>query len=210
MNDKDSDSAPLTADVGAQRVARVYAEALLNNAEKRGQVEALFEELDSLVHDVFRSDPLVEQFFASPAVPTKVKAEAIERLFGGRGSELFINFLKVLNDHGRLDLLPQILRALRDLHERRQRRVRVYVRSAVPLADDQRGMLEDTVRRTLHLEPILVTTVDPDLIGGMTVRVWDFLYDASVSTQLATIRDYLIARCSHEIQSGRDRFSLAE
>ena len=54
---------------------------------------------------------------------------------------------------------------------------------------------------------MLATKIDPDLLGGLVVRVGDWLYDASVRTQLETIRNQIIARSSHEIQSGRNRFS---
>src|SRR6266545_718197 len=102
MNHHDDQQDRVIADVGAQRIARVYAEALLNAAAKRNEVDAIHEQLDSLVSDVFRAHPLIEQFFASPAVPTGVKAAQFQSLFGGRGTELFTNFLLVLNEHGRL------------------------------------------------------------------------------------------------------------
>ena len=67
MSNGDSQVQP-AADVGAQRIARIYAEALLNAAEKRGQADGILEELESLVQDVFRADPHFETFLASPAV----------------------------------------------------------------------------------------------------------------------------------------------
>src|SRR5262249_56227312 len=83
----------------------------------------------------------------------------------------------------------------------------VEVRSAAPLDDDQRDRLRRELQETFHLEPLLETEVDPELLGGMLVRVGDWVYDASVRTQLETIRNQIIARSSHEIQSGRNRFS---
>ena len=64
----------------------------------------------------------------------------------------------------------------------------------------------DSVVFAYGKEPVLHTRVDPDLLGGLVVRVGDWLYDASVRTRLADIRDQVIQRSSHEIQSGRDRF----
>ena len=51
---------PVTADVGAQRIARVYAEALYDAAAAKDQAKEVFEELTSLVTDVFRRDPALE------------------------------------------------------------------------------------------------------------------------------------------------------
>ncbi len=207
MNHREEQQDQKIADVGAQRVARVYAEALLRAADKRGEVEITLEQLDSLVRDVFQANSLVERFLASPAVPARVKEAEIQKLFAGRGTDLFTNFLLILNEHGRLELLRSVLAAYRDLYDQRARRVRVLVRSAAPLPDDQQERLRHNLRETLHLEPILETRIDPDLLGGLVVKVGDWQYDGSVRTRLQTIRNHLIERSSHEIQSGRDRFS---
>lgn len=195
-----------TADVGSQRVAKVYAEALLAAADKQGQADEVVEELEALVRDLFKSDPRTEAFFSSAAIGRKAKAEVIRKTFEGRASELFCNFLQVLNEHERLDLLRPILAAARDLRDQRARRIRIQVRSAVPLPDEQRERLLLELRQSFHLEPILEPQVDPDLLGGMVVKVGDWLYDGSVRTQLDNLRKQLIERSSYEIQSGRDRF----
>jgi F-type H+-transporting ATPase subunit delta len=204
------DHQPFTADVGAQRVARVYAEALLNAAEKQGQADTAFEELEALVREVFQADPQFEAFLSSSAIGRDRKGQVLQSIFQGRGSEVFVNFLLVLNEHERLDLLRAVLAAAREIRDQRARRIRVRVRSAVPLPDDQRDRLLQDLRQSFQLEPLLETEVDPELLGGLVVRVGDWLYDASVRTQLENIRNQLIAESSHEIQSRRDSFSSAE
>jgi F-type H+-transporting ATPase subunit delta len=194
-----------TADVGAQRVAHVYAEALLNSAGQQG--DAAVEELESLIGDVFAADPDFETFLSSGAVGRDQKAQVIQSVFGSRGTPNFVNFLLVLNAHERLNLLRPILEAAREIRDQRARRIRVEVRSAVPLPDDQRERLRQQLRESFHQEPLLETRVDADLLGGLVLRVGDWLYDASVRTKLETLRNQLIAESSHEIQSRRDRFS---
>src|SRR5713101_2675683 len=130
-DDKDADFEPI-ADVSAQRVARVYAEALLNAADKQGQADAIFEELDSLVGDVFAANPQFETLLSSAAAGRKARAEILKAVFSDRASQLFYNFLLVLNDQERLDLLRTILAAYRDLNDQRSARIRVQVESAVP------------------------------------------------------------------------------
>jgi F-type H+-transporting ATPase subunit delta len=197
-------------DVGAQRLAKVYAEALLGSATQGNAVESVLEEFDSLINDVFAAEPLLEDMFCTPVVPAKVKEAGLERVFEGRASELFRNFLQVLNHHNRLDLLRLILKALHQLVDDRNRRIRVRVRSAVPLSDAHRARLEQAVRNNLKLEPVFDETVDPELLGGLIVRVKDWQFDGSVRSQLTKLRNQLIERSSHEIQSGRDRFRNQE
>jgi F-type H+-transporting ATPase subunit delta len=199
--------AHLAADVSALHIARIYAEALLGVADKHGQAEAIREELDSLVDDVFAADRRIEELFASPAVPRQAKAELIERALASQASPLFTNFLNVLNDHGRLDLLRAIRAAYHELLDQRAHRVRVQVHSAVPLDEEQRRRLAEELRDVFHVEPVLEERIEPALLGGMTVKVGDWLYDASLRTRLHNLRNKITARATYEIQSGRDRFS---
>jgi F-type H+-transporting ATPase subunit delta len=190
-----------------QRVAKVYAEALLRAAEQSGQGAAVLDELRALVDDVFRRDPAIERFLSSPAVGRERKAEVIKRAFAGRASELLTNFLTVLNAHDRMEVLRAVARAYSDLYDRGQNRMQVLVRTAVPLADDQRERIAGELREAFGKEPVLHASVDPALLGGLVVQVDDWIYDASVRTRLDLIRKQLVERSSHAIQTGRDRFS---
>jgi F-type H+-transporting ATPase subunit delta len=194
-------------DVSAQRIGHVYAEALLNAAEKQNQAAQIGAELDSLVADVFRNRPEIEQFLASAALGRHAKSKILNSVFGSRASELVARFLQVLNDHDRIELIRVVRNEYHDELDRRSNRLQVLVRSAVPLSDDQRSRLSDEVRALYHQEPILNASVDADLLGGIVVRVGDQQYDGSVRTRIEAIGNQLIERSSHEIQSGRDRFS---
>jgi F-type H+-transporting ATPase subunit delta len=196
-------------DVGARRIARVYAEALLNAAEARNQVDDILEELASLVQGVIAADPKAAAVFSSAALGRKARLEILEKVFKPRASELFYQFLRVLNDHERLDLLTLVNSEIRALSDQRRRRIRVQVSSAVPLVDDQRERISARVRDFFQLEPILLEQVEPSLLGGLRVRIGDRQLDSTVRTRLETLKQQLLARSSHEIQSGRDRFSTA-
>lgn len=206
---KNKDSRP-TADVTAQRVARVYAEALLNAAQKHDQAENVLDEYRSLIDEVFAANPQVETLLSSAALGRTKRKGTLESVFEKRASPVFFNFLLVLNDHERLELLRPILVALQELYDERARRIRVHVHSAVPLPDDQQTRLAENVREAFGLEPILEAQIDPELLGGLKVRVGDWQFDGSLRTQLDTIRSEILERSSHEIQSRRDRFSTAD
>jgi F-type H+-transporting ATPase subunit delta len=156
-------------------------------------------EFAALFNDIFRADPQFEAFLASHAIGRKPKAEVIHKVFDHRASEVFRNFLLVLNDHQRLGMLRGIYEAATELNNERTGRFRAYVTTAVPLPDDQRERLTQELRQKYNKEPILVTRVDPALLGGMVVRVADWLYDGSVRKQLENIRKQLIARGSHAV-----------
>jgi len=197
-------------DVTSQQLAKIYASALLTNALQRNEVDNVLEELTSLIDDVFQADPIVEEMFAAPIVPTEVKEAAIQRLCEGRASELISNFLQVLNQHGRLELVRLIAKEMRKLIDERARRIRVLVRTALPLPEDQQQRLAQYIHEALNLEPVLDLQVDPELLGGLVVRVLDWQFDGSVRTRLFDLRNQIIERSSHEIQSGRNRFCADE
>jgi F-type H+-transporting ATPase subunit delta len=197
-------------DTGTQRVARVYAEALLKAAVGRNNVDEILAELEALVDEVCAKNPELEAFLTSGTLGRERKAHAIRAAFEGRADELVVNALLVLNDHDRLDLLRPIVTAFRELRDQWAGRIPVQVVSAAPLPEDQVARLRQELQDTFQKEPVILTRVDPELLGGMVVRVGDWLFDRSVRAQLESIRNQIIARSSYEIQSGRDRFRTAD
>jgi F-type H+-transporting ATPase subunit delta len=196
------------ADVTVQRLAAVYAEALLNAAG--ADTGGILDQLDSLVDDVFKADPRLESLLAGAAVGRKTREEAIEKTFKGRASDVFYHFLLVLNHHDRLDLIRPIRTAAQELNDARARKVRVHVYSAISLNDEFQNRIRARVQEVFKLEPVLMLHVDESLLGGLKVRIGDQVLDATVRTRIDNLRNQLIARSSHEIQSRRDRFSSAE
>ena len=199
------------ADASERRVARVYAEALLDEALKRDAGPEVLDEMQALLAQVTGpgSDPLMQSFFlAWRRRPGGARRRPAPRLRGPgqrRAAQL-----RPRPQRARPARTPSARRGrLPDLLEQRTGKVRVQVRSAVPLEDDQRARLTEQLHALLQREPVLEETVDPALLGGLVVQVGDYLFDASVRNRLRSIKDQLIERSSHAIQTGRDRFSSA-
>jgi F-type H+-transporting ATPase subunit delta len=190
-----------------RRLATVYAEALLDVADQRGQADDIGQELETIVRDVLMQSAEVERALASPVVRRGVKEKLIGDAFKGKVSDLLFNFLHVLNAKDRLALLRHVAAAYRDLLDQQEKRLRVRVRSAVALSEQQTEHLRQVIAQATGLEPVVSARVDPDLLGGMIVQIGDQVFDSSVRTRIETIRNQLLARSSYEIQTGRDRFS---
>ena len=193
-------------DVGIEQIADVYAQAFLGAAEAAGQTESLVEELDSLAADVLEPFPAFAAVLASAQVSHEEKVGILDRVLGGQASPLLLNFLKVLSRHGRLDSLAAIGRHVRQHYERMRGRVHVRLATAQPISDDLAQRIAERLRSIIHGEPVLERMVDPNLIAGAVMRVGDTIYDASIATQLENVREQMIDRSVHEIQSRRDRF----
>ena len=85
-------------------------------------------------------------------------------------------------------------------------RMEVQVATAAPLEEPQLEALKQQLGKLLGAEVVVKAEVDPSLIGGLVVRVGDTVYDGSVANQLAQLRQQMVDRSAHEIQSRRDRF----
>jgi F-type H+-transporting ATPase subunit delta len=188
-------------------VARRYAEAFVDAAEKEGGAGPALDEIEEIEADILKPFPLFAEILSSSRVPAAEKDRILLEIFDGRASSLVLRFLRVLNRHGRLDLLGAVQQEARSIWDRRNRRIPVKVRSAVPLDEAQLQSLSDRLARLVAGTPILNVSTDPALIGGLVVQVGDTLYDASVKSRLAQLRHRLIEGKTHEIQSRRDQFS---
>jgi len=191
-----------------QQIAKVYAHALLGAAQSGNQTEAIVEEFDSLVSDVFDPHPELERLLSSGILTHDEKVGILDRTLGGQASPLLLNFLKVLSAHGRLDGLRAIHQSLHDAYDVLCGRVRVEVRTAVPLDSQLAERLTSRLREMFDGEPQLNPTTHPDLIGGIVLKVGDTVLDGSVASQLAQVRHQMIDRSVHEIQSRRDHFRI--
>ncbi len=197
-------------DVGSQGISAVYAKAFLGATEAAGATDAALAELDSLISDVLDKLPRLDAIFSSALVSGEEKIALIDKSFGPKASPLLRNFLKVLAHHGRLDILRGIRRRARQMYDKMRGRQRVQISTAADLDADLTRRLTDMLRGMLGAEPVLEVNTRPELIGGIVLRVGDTVYDGSIATRLERIREHMIERSVHEIQSGRDRFGIAE
>jgi F-type H+-transporting ATPase subunit delta len=195
-----------TFEVGAQQVATVYARALLNAAEKGGKTDEIVAELDSFVVDLLDKLPQLEAVLNSMVVEPDQKIHLLDRLIGGKASPLLLNFLKTLARHDRLDVLRPAHQAIHVLLDELRHHLRIEVQAAAPLNGELRQQLIALVQRLFGGNPVLEEELRPELIGGLVMRVGDTVYDGSIATHLEKLRQQMIDRSVHEIQSRRDRF----
>ena len=186
--DQDASAAPRGAvEDDAAEVIRAYAEALVNAAEKGNEAEAVLGELDEINADVLLAHPQFATLLASPFVPAADKDRILAETLEGRALPTVLRFLRVLNRHGRLDLLASIARVGREIWDRRQNRRPVTIRSAVPLDEAQLASVTDAVAAYAGRPVQLTAKVDPELIGGLVVRLGSRMVDASLKTKLQNL-----------------------
>ncbi|MHB1425414.1 MAG: ATP synthase F1 subunit delta [Gemmataceae bacterium] len=184
-------------DDATRHVARIYAEALLAAADKRQQTQEVLEQLEELVRDVLARNAMFALFLASAVFNRDHKRQTLRHAFEGKINGVLYHFLLVLNDHDRLGILREVAVLMRDIYERRAGRMHVDVTAAVALDEAQREGLRRELRDKFHREPILSVRVDAELLGGLVVKVDDWVFDASVRARLERIRTQLIEKGSY-------------
>jgi len=191
----------LTTNVRQARIARVYAEAFIAVAARQHQVEDAGAELDAFVANVIGKDPRVAAFFTSPAITRKAREPILNAALAANASPLVGNFIRVLNHNNRLDLLPAIAAACRELLDKRAGRVRVLVRSAIALDAAHQAEIRTMLAASLQKEPVLDLRTEPELLGGLVVQVGDKVYDTSVRSRLEALRTQLTSRGSNVVKA---------
>lgn len=163
-------------------VAATYAEALYGAAKEAGAVDAVAGDLRSLVESIGTS-PDVLRLIESPDVAVEAKKGALAGIFAERNPTL-ANFLKVVLDRGRASDLPDIAKAFTAKVDDAEGRIAVEAITAVPLPDDLRQKILDKVQRETGRTPFVTERVDPEIVGGLILRVGSVMLDASVRRHL--------------------------
>jgi F-type H+-transporting ATPase subunit delta len=189
-------------------IARVYSDAFLNAAGDKA-AEGI-EEFTSFLEDVLAANPKFESMFVTSLSNRDEKLGFIDRVVAPHSSEFFANYLRVLAQHDRLDLLKAILATARLEFEKRNGQQRVQVVSVKPLDEATLARVKERVAEAFGFEPIIEPQTDSSLIGGVIIRVGNSVYDGSLRSWLKQLAKKMHQGSLHEIQSGRDRFSHPE
>ena len=170
-----------------------YAEALFEAAREREELEEVLDDLREFV-TVLRENEELRLFFYGGQVPERQKRKAIEGLTEGMTTST-TNFLKVLSDNGREEILEDVLRQYEELVKEHLGRIEVEVTTAVELSEDSERRLKERLGKVLEgREVILETRVDPDLLGGAVFRFGGRMMDGSIRGRLESLREGMLER----------------
>ena len=198
-----------STDIGVERLAKVYAQAVIEAADRRQCRREVIDELAAIVRDVLPKVPRAHLVFDSPKVSPEDKSAVIDRICGGRVQPTTLHALHVLARHGRLGMLGHVVSAAQRLADEMEGRRQATITSAVTLDPSEQAAITAAVESAVggRITPTFI--VDPDIIGGLVVRIADTVYDHSIATSLVRLRARLKQRSIHEIQYGRDRLGTA-
>jgi len=175
----------------ARASATRYARALLDVVIQEGEPEKVEREL-SAVADLYSSTPELQKALTNPAVPVAAKRGIVEALLTKtESSPVLGRLLLMLADRNRLVLLPELASVYHQRLMEHRQIDRAEVTTALPLSPEQAAQLEQRLGAATGRHVMMTTQVDPSLIGGAVARVGSTIYDGSIATQLAKMRERL-------------------
>lgn len=194
-------------DTGAEQLGKVYAQALLGSADAAGVADDVLRQLGQLVDEYLAGSPQLAAALASPRIDEEDKSRVIDRLFGGEFHPVLIKFLKVMGRRGRLGYVAAVRTAADSLRDQMLGRTVAEVRTAVPLEDSLRQAILDRITTATGKQVRLIETVDPQLVGGMVIRVGDTVFDGSVANQINKLTKRVRSGFSRELLQRFEAFA---
>ena len=169
-----------------EEIATVYGRSLFDVASEQGKLDEVRTQLGE-VADVLSETRELQIFFFSPYFSTEEKKAGLHRAIEG-ADEAILNFLELLVENHRMPALFRIRRVYEGLWQEENQLLPVHITSAVELDKSTVKQLGDKIGEQTGRKVELSSEVEPDILGGIVVRVGNSIIDASIRSRLEQLR----------------------
>jgi F-type H+-transporting ATPase subunit delta len=169
-----------------EEIGEVYARALFEVATDQDKLDEIHEELGQF-SDAISENRDLTRFFFSPYFSSEEKKEGLKKMIDG-AEPAFMNFLEALVERHRMPAIFRIRARFEKLWEEERKLLSVQVTSAVELDKKTINGIGKTIGEQVGREVELSSEVDPEILGGIVLRVGNFILDASIRNRLEQLR----------------------
>ncbi len=169
-----------------EEIANVYARSLFEVAQEQDKLDSIREQLGQFA-DALNGDRQLAIFFFSPYFSGQEKKDGLRRMLSG-ADPTFMNFLEALVERHRMPVIFRIRNRYNEMWDAVNRLLPVEVTTAVPLDDRTVQSIGQSIGEQTGNEIELSTVVDPNVLGGIVLRVGNFVLDASIRNRLEQLR----------------------
>jgi F-type H+-transporting ATPase subunit delta len=169
-----------------EEIAQVYARSLFEVAQEHDKLDEVRDQIGQFADALGESREL-QTFFFSPYFSTEEKKKGLDTALDG-ADETVENFLALLIENHRMPALFRVRRELDSMWQDVNKLLPVTITSAIELDAAVTRQIGDEIGRQTGRTVDLTSTVDPDVLGGIVVRVGNSILDASVRTRLERLR----------------------
>jgi F-type H+-transporting ATPase subunit delta len=165
-----------------------YAAALFELAKEHKEIERVEKDVAAF-RDLLDGSEDLRRLVRSPVISAEQQARALSAILDRAGiSGLTANFLKLIARNRRLFAVGDMLKAFQALLARERGEVGADVASAHPLSTEQMQVLSDSLKASIGKNVRIHTRVDPNLLGGLVVKVGSKMIDSSLRTKLDNLK----------------------
>ena len=169
-----------------EEIATVYARALFEVAKEHGDLDEVREQIGQFA-DALDSERALQTFFFSPYFSTEEKKDGLHRAIDG-ADDAVMNFLELLVEKHRMPAIFRIRRELDAMWRKENQMLPVQLTSAIPLDEQTVADLGRTIGERTGRKVDLTASVNPDILGGIVLRVGNSILDASIRNRLESLR----------------------
>ena len=169
-----------------EEIAAVYARSLFEVAQEQGKLDTIREELGQFA-DALDGNRELQVFFFSPYFSTIEKKDGLDRAVSD-ADPILVNFLKLLIENHRMPVIFRVRRVVDELWRKENKLLPVTVTSAVELDQGTVSQIGDRIAEQTGRKVELSAIVEPDILGGLVVRVGNSILDASIRNRLEQLR----------------------
>jgi F-type H+-transporting ATPase subunit delta len=169
-----------------EEIAQVYGRALFEVAQERGVLDDVRTQLGQFA-DALEQQRELAVFFFSPYFSSDEKKDGLNRMIEG-AEPAFLNFLEALLERHRMPAIFRIRARFEELWDEEKQLLPVEVTSAVELDESTVRSIGERVGEQTGRTVELASHVDPEILGGIVLRVGNFILDASIRNSLNQLR----------------------
>ena len=169
-----------------EEIATVYARALFEVAKEHGDLDEVREQIGQFA-DALESERALQTFFFSPYFSTEEKKDGLHKAIDG-ADDAVMNFLELLVEKHRMPAIFRIRRELDALWREENQMLPVQLTSAIPLDEQTVADLGRTIGERTGRKVDVTASVNPDILGGIVLRVGNSILDASIRNRLESLR----------------------
>jgi F-type H+-transporting ATPase subunit delta len=169
-----------------EELARVYGRSLFEVASEQDKLDVLREQLGQFTDALNQSNEL-RVFFFSPYFSSSEKQQALGGLLQGADEQL-VNFLELLIENHRMPVVFRVRREYERLWEQANKMLAVEITSAIELDSATTDSLGERIGERTGRKVKLTARVNPEILGGIVLRVGNSILDASIRNRLEQLR----------------------
>jgi F-type H+-transporting ATPase subunit delta len=169
-----------------EEIAAVYARSLFEVAQEQDKLDLVREQLGEFA-DALDETRELQTFFFSPYFSTAEKQDGLDKAVTDADA-IVVNFLKLLIENHRMPVIFRVRRAYDELWEEENKLLPVQITSAVELDKATVSQIGDRIAEQTGRKVDLKSSVEPEILGGIVVRVGNSVLDASIRNRLEKLR----------------------